>query len=173
MLRFLPFLRTDTDPYRKSVMDYFAAKRKILSVCGKKLYNKIRRRSHEVELLFYRCKKCGNFVMFVGKKSGCTPFCCSQEMALLTPNTTDAATEKHVPEVVVEGDKVTVQVGSTLHPMTEEHLIQFIYLQTEDGGQIRYLKAGDEPKAAFALNGEKPLAVYEYCNLHGLWKKDI
>ncbi|MBO6148092.1 MAG: desulfoferrodoxin Dfx [Lachnospiraceae bacterium] len=122
---------------------------------------------------FFRCKKCGNFITFIGEKTACTPKCCGEEMAELTANTTDAAKEKHVPDVTIDGDKVTVQVGSTAHPMQEEHHIQFICLETERGVSFRYLKPGEEPKAEFLLNGEKAVAVYEYCNLHGLWVKEI
>ncbi len=123
---------------------------------------------------FFRCAGCGNFVMFVDEKTACTPKCCGETMAELEPNTTDAAQEKHVPDVKVDGQVVTVQVGSTAHPMLEEHHIQFVYLETQKGGQIRYLKAGDEPKAVFVCaEGDAPVAVYEYCNLHGLWKKSL
>ncbi len=95
-------------------------------------------------------------------------------MAELIPNTTDAAQEKHVPAVTVDGQKVTVQVGSTEHPMLEAHYIQFIILETSQGWQKKDLKPGDAPKAVFALaEGETPVAAYEYCNLHGLWKAEI
>jgi superoxide reductase len=57
--------------------------------------------------------------------------------------------------------------------MTEEHHIAWIYLQTEHGGQRKCLSPGDKPEAAFALTGDKPLAAYAYCNLHGLWKADV
>ena len=70
--------------------------------------------------------------------------------------------EKHIPDVKIEGDKVFVQVGSVAHPMLDAHYIQFICLETENGVQIKYLKPGQEPKAEFILNGEKPVAVYEY-----------
>lgn len=124
--------------------------------------------------LFYRCMGCGNFVMFVDEKTMCTPKCCGEPMTLLEPNTTDAATEKHVPVVTIEGNKVSVQVGSVIHPMGEKHYIQFIYLETEKGGHIRYLTPEDEPKAEFlAAEGDKPVSVYEYCNLHGLWEKSL
>ncbi len=103
----------------------------------------------------------------------CIPVCCGDEMQELKANTSDGATEKHVPEVKIEQDTVKVQVGSIEHPMLEEHYIQWIYLQTETDGQIKYLKPGEAPKAEFALNGRKPVAVYEYCNLHGLWKKEL
>lgn len=124
--------------------------------------------------LFFRCEGCGNFVTFIGGKTMCTPKCCGEPMTQLVPNTTDAATEKHVPVVTAEGNKVSVQVGSAIHPMTEKHYIQFIYLETEKGGQIRCLTPEDEPKAEFLVaEGDKPVSVYEYCNLHGLWEKTL
>jgi superoxide reductase len=99
--------------------------------------------------------------------------CCGEQMTELVPNTVDAAKEKHVPVIKVDGKKVTVKVGSVPHPMTEEHLIKWIYLQTEGGAQRKCLNAGDAPEATFMLTeGDKPVAAYEYCNLHGLWKAD-
>ena len=124
-------------------------------------------------LIFARCKKCGNFVAFIGKKSGCTPQCCGEEMTVLKANSTDGANEKHVPDVTIDGDKVSVQVGSVLHPATEEHHIAFICLETETGCQLKNITPGDEPKAEFLLNGDKAVAVYEFCNLHGLWVKEL
>ena len=101
-------------------------------------------------------------------------FCGGSQMKKLVANTTDAAQEKHVPEVKVEGKKISVQVGSVLHPMTEEHWIQWIYLQTRRGGQYRLLLPTDKPEATFIVqDDDEPVAVYEYCNLHGLWKKDL
>ncbi|MCH5162610.1 MAG: desulfoferrodoxin [Clostridiales bacterium] len=89
---------------------------------------------------------------------------------LLVPNTTDAAQEKHVPVVKVDGDTVCVEVGSVTHPMTAEHQIAFIVLETDKGYQQHCLKSTDAPKTEFKLTaGEKAVAVYEYCNLHGLW----
>ncbi len=125
-------------------------------------------------LQIYKCLKCGNFVVFLGKKSGCTPVCCGEEMKEIKANTTDAATEKHVPDVKIDGDKVIVQVGSVIHPALEEHHIEFIILETDKGFQKRDIVPGDEPKAEFILSdGEKAVAVYENCNLHGLWKAEI
>ncbi len=125
-------------------------------------------------MLFYRCNGCGNFVTFLGEKTACTPKCCGEPMTELVPNTTDAAQEKHVPVVQVEGNTVTVCVGSAAHPMLEEHFIQFVVLETSNGFQKRELAPGQEPKAVFALaEGEKAIAAYEYCNLHGLWKTEI
>lgn len=95
-------------------------------------------------------------------------------MKELIPNTTDAAKEKHVPVAALSGSTVTVKVGSAVHPMTEEHWIMFLVLETENGFQKKDLKPGDAPEAVFVLaEGEKPVAVYAYCNLHGLWKADL
>ena len=95
-------------------------------------------------------------------------------MTELKANTSDGATEKHVPVAEVNGTTVNVAVGSVAHPMLPEHHIAWIYLQTNLGGQIKYLEAGAEPKASFALSeGETAKAAFEYCNLHGLWKAEI
>ena len=69
---------------------------------------------------FYVCSHCGNIIAFV-KSSGVPVVCCGEKMQELEPNTTDAAVEKHVPVVQVDGQKVTVTVGSTEHPMLPEH----------------------------------------------------
>ncbi len=94
-------------------------------------------------------------------------------MTLLEANTVDASYEKHIPAVTLDGDKVIVNVGSVDHPMTEAHYIEWVYLQTENGGQRKCLKPGDAPSVSFAMGGEKPVAVFAYCNLHGLWVKEI
>ncbi|MBQ9306328.1 MAG: desulfoferrodoxin [Clostridia bacterium] len=89
----------------------------------------------------------------------------------LIPNTSDGAGEKHVPVVEREGTKVHVKVGAVAHPMLEAHFINFIALETDKGFQLKELAPGDEPEADFSLaEAENILAVYEYCNLHGLWK---
>jgi len=121
---------------------------------------------------FFKCSHCGNLVGLI-QDQGVPLVCCGEAMAELIPNTFDASVEKHLPEVAVNGDKVIVQVGSVLHPMQEEHNIPFVYLETENGGQRKCLKVGAEPKAEFCLVGDKAVAAYAYCNLHGLWKKDI
>ena len=91
----------------------------------------------------------------------------------LIPNTTDAAGEKHVPVIAIDGQVVTVKVGEVAHPMVEAHFIEWVVLQTNQGIQKKDLKAGMEPEVCFAIcEGEKVEAVYAYCNLHGLWKKE-
>ena len=100
--------------------------------------------------------------------------CDGKPMTFLKANVTDAAQEKHVPQVKIDGKKVFVQVGSVEHPMTDAHLIQWIYLQTKKGGQYVHLSANDKPIAEFIVaDGDEPVAVYEFCNLHGLWMAKI
>ena len=96
-----------------------------------------------------------------------------ENLKSLKANTTDAAVEKHVPVVSVENGMVKVQVGSNPHPMLPEHFIEWVYVQTENGGQRKVLKPGDEPHVTFSLGDDKAVAVYAYCNLHGLWKTEI
>lgn len=122
-------------------------------------------------LSFYRCPECGEIVMMI-KKGGCTPSCCGKSMAELRANTTDAATEKHVPVASVKDREIDVKVGSVPHPMTEEHLIEWIAVETKQGVKIKYLESGDRPEEVFCNNGDA-VAVYAYCNLHGLWKADL
>jgi len=121
---------------------------------------------------FFICKHCGNIAGKL-KDSGVPLVCCGENMHELIPGEVEAATEKHIPKVTVQGSKVTAEVGEVPHPMAEEHFIEWIYMETENGGQRKILKPGDEPKAVFALEDDKAVAVYAYCNLHGLWKKDL
>ena len=121
---------------------------------------------------FYICSHCGNIVEMV-KDAGVKPFCCGQKMDELIPNTVEASGEKHIPSVSVNGDVVTVNVGSVNHPMVDEHFIEWVYVKTDKGGQRKHLKPGEAPNVVFHLGGDKPLAVYAYCNLHGLWKTEL
>ena len=124
-------------------------------------------------LEMYRCEHCGNIVIMAYNGGG-KMFCCGEEMKLLEANTSDGAGEKHVPVVNIEGSKVKVEIGEVEHPMTPEHFIGSILLETEDQLHTKWLKPTDTPEAEFTLTGdEKPVAVYEYCTLHGLWKTEV
>ena len=119
---------------------------------------------------FLICEKCGNMVAVV-KESGVPVMCCGQKKTELVPGAVDASIENHVPEFTVNGNKVEVVVGSVIHPMTEEHFIEWISLQTKFGNQRKQLKPGQEPKVCFTIcDGDEVEAVYAYCNLHSLWK---
>ena len=120
---------------------------------------------------FYKCNHCGNVIVKV-VDAGVPVMCCGQKMEELIPNTVDASGEKHVPVVtMLEGNCLKVEVGSVAHPMLPEHHISFIYVETENGGIQVNLK--DKPEAVVWLGEEKAIAVYEYCNLHGLWKTEL
>ena len=104
-----------------------------------------------METKFLRCNHCGNIVEVIND-SKVPMVCCGEKMNVLTANTSDGATEKHVPEVNVNGNNVSVVVGSVLHPMIDSHYIQWIYLKTDKGTIMRkHLVAGGEPKADFIL----------------------
>lgn len=121
---------------------------------------------------FLRCKHCGKIVGVIQDHS-CPTMCCGEAMEELVPNTTDAAVEKHVPVLSVEGTTVTVSVGSTAHPMEEEHYIQWIALESAQGMQRKPLQPGAAPEAVFSIvEGDQIVCAYAYCNLHGLWKAD-
>lgn len=130
----------------------------------------IKRREKMKDLKFYRCRKCGKIIVTVHDAPVPT-MCCGEPMELLNANTTDAATEKHVPVIVREDGVLYAIVGSTEHPMTPEHYIEFIALQTAKGFRIVWLEPGEAPKAEI-LKDENVTAVYAYCNLHGLWKTE-
>jgi superoxide reductase len=112
----------------------------------------------------YQCQKCKK-VIFTNEELNC------ENWVELIPGTVDASKEKHVPVVTKKCKQVKVDVGSVAHPMTQEHLIEWVLIETEQGYQIKYLTAEGSPVASFSLaDGDKLVAVYAYCNLHGLWR---
>ena len=118
---------------------------------------------------FYQCEHCKNIIVYALNK-GVPVVCCGEKMKELVPGAVDAAREKHVPVARREGNLVRVEVGSVPHPMSEEHHIAFIVLETNQGFRKIDLPHEGKADAVFALSeGEEPVAVYEYCNLHGLW----
>jgi superoxide reductase len=121
---------------------------------------------------FYICEHCGNLIGMI-HDAGVPMMCCGKKMTKLEPGVVEASHEKHIPVVRVEGNNVYVEIGSVEHPMIEAHSILWVYLQTDKGGQRKNLEVGKAPAVSFALADEKPVAVYAYCNLHGLWKADI
>ena len=117
------------------------------------------------KLIFKRCTKCGNLFKVMGelKCEGVT--CCGDHLETLTPNSTDASFEKHVPTFEVDNDKLIVTVN---HVMDEEHLIEWICFKTKDTEEFKYLK--NEAKAEFNY---RPGTLYAYCNKHGLWASEV
>jgi len=119
-------------------------------------------------LQIYRCEKCGNMVEVIGAGAG-TLVCCGQNMTLLAENTTDAATEKHVPVVEPADGGIRVKVGSVPHPMQEDHWIEWIELIADGRSYRQFLQPGQAPEAFFSIQASQ-YTVREHCNLHGLWK---
>ena len=117
------------------------------------------------EIKLYICKHCGKIIEKFPGTHGCPTKCCGEDMSELKANTTDGALEKHVPAVTVDGNKIHVQVGSIPHPMT---LVSDKEVRRHDFAHT------DAPEYTFTIGeNEKPLKVYEFCNLHGLWVKEL
>lgn len=126
-----------------------------------------------MSLKFYKCSSCGNVAVKLFN-SGVPMFCCGKPMEELIPNTVDASGEKHVPVVTrLDDNRIKVAVGSVEHPMVSNHYIVFIVVETEDGFLQKPLKIDGKPEAEFFVGSSKVKAVYEYCNLHGLWKTEL
>lgn len=120
---------------------------------------------------FYRCPVCGNVVV-KAVDSGVEVYCCGEPMEELQEQTKDAYFEKHLPVVTFKApNTLHIKVGSIEHPMTPEHHIEFIYLESEHSGKIIWLNG--KPEADVCVSDGKPLKIYAYCNLHGLWKLDV
>ncbi|MBO7201948.1 MAG: desulfoferrodoxin [Paludibacteraceae bacterium] len=120
---------------------------------------------------FFKCNHCGNVIIKM-VDSKVPVFCCGKKMEELVANTEEASTEKHLPVATkIDDCRLKIEVGSVAHPMLPEHHIAFIYIETENGGMKIDLK--DKPEAIFCTCTDKPIAVYEYCNLHGLWKTTL
>lgn len=142
--------------------NFCAEKEKQLNIEGKEKMG--------LKIKFYYCKHCGKVMVMVNETSVPT-ICCGDIMTEMIPSTTDGKTEFHVPIFQENGNIVTVHVGSSSHPMTKEHYIQWIVLMTNKGIQKKFLCPGDEPKAQFSLtDGESIIGAYAFCNIHKLWK---
>ena len=119
---------------------------------------------------FYKCKKCQNVIGLIhGNSENIT--CCGEEMELLNANSTDAATEKHVPVYEIDGNEIVVKVGEVEHPMEEDHYIMWIAQVSQDRTTRVRLHPGQATETRFPYI--KGSVLYEYCNKHGLWKKEV
>ncbi len=122
---------------------------------------------------YFLCNHCGNITELV-RDGGAPLHCCGEKMRRMDEDGMIGPAEKHLPKVKIEDGCVFVSVAETPHPMSEEHYIGWIALTTDKGTQRKAFLPSDVPEALFPLlKGEKPLEVYAFCNLHGLWKKDL
>lgn len=119
---------------------------------------------------YYKCPVCGNIIEVINGDVNRVR-CCGQELVLLEANTVDAAVEKHVPIYEIVDNEIIVKVGEVIHPMEEKHFITFVSLVTNDRVIRVDLKPGDEPIVRFPYI--KDSIIYEYCNIHGLWKNNV
>lgn len=121
------------------------------------------------EKKYYFCEHCGNLVDFTNNESDC----CGKKMKQILGGVEGASKEKHTPTVTLDENAVKVSVGNGTHPMTKEHLIEWVYLKTDKGRYIKYLDRDKKPDVTFSIKEEKPLEVSAYCNQHGLWRLEM
>ena len=123
-----------------------------------------------MKVKFFICNHCGNIVAMI-KDQGVPIKCCGESMHEIIPGAKEGSQEKHIPVYSFDGETVTVTVGETEHPMTTEHYIDWVCIETENGFQIKKLTPDKSPKITFKLvKGEEIKAVYAFCNQHSLWK---
>ena len=123
-----------------------------------------------MKIRFFICNHCGNIIAMI-KDHGVPIKCCGENMQEITAGTSEGAYEKHTPVYHINGETVTVSVGEAEHPMTPEHYINWVCIETEDGFQLKNLTPGTSPHISFSMSkGDKVKAVYAFCNLHSLWK---
>ena len=123
-----------------------------------------------MKVRFFVCNQCGNIIAMVND-CGVPVKCCGENMQEIIPGTSEGAQEKHIPVYEIKGETVTVSVGEKEHPMTSEHYIDWVCLETEDGFQLKKLRVNEAPKISFSiLKGDSIKAVYAFCNQHSLWK---
>lgn len=122
------------------------------------------------EISFFLCKKNNGTIIGLDCCSDMEVSCCGEKLSAVKVGSVDAAKEKHVPVIEVNGNIVKVKIGSVEHPMSEEHHIAWVCLKTEKGIQFKELPIDGKPEAEFALiDGDKVIEAYEFCNLHGVW----
>jgi superoxide reductase len=116
----------------------------------------------------YKCDVCGNIVEMLHEGAG-ELVCCGEAMKLFEEKSADKTTEKHVPVIEKTSTGYKVTVGTTLHPMLDNHYIEWIELTADGQSYKKFLKPGDQPQAEFCVSAAK-VSAREFCNLHGLWK---
>ena len=123
-----------------------------------------------MKVQFFICNHCGNIIAMIIDR-GIPIKCCGENMQEITAESSEGAQEKHIPIYHIDGETVTVSVGEVAHPMTPEHYINWVCIETEEGFQLKNLTPDMSPKVSFSLTkDDKVKSVYAFCNLHSLWK---
>jgi len=120
----------------------------------------------------FHCNVCGNVVV-VASSGGGVLVCCDQPMIHEIEKTTDSGADKHLPVVVLKNEKTEIDIGESPHPMEVGHYIEWVEIWTNRQIIRHYFSPTDEPKTTFCLNDEKMILVRAYCNIHGLWCKNL
>ncbi len=127
----------------------------------------------------YKCNICGNIVEVLHTGVG-ELVCCNQNMVVFESKSTDEGTEKHLPVIeelpsnMCQGkDGFRIKIGEVLHPQEEAHYIEWVEINTADGKSgKKFLKSGDELVVDFYTRVDV-VSVRVYCNIHGLWEKNV
>lgn len=121
---------------------------------------------------FFICRHCGNIVAMI-RDCGVPVKCCGESMKVLEEAEQSGSQDKHRPLYTVNEGVVTVSVGQEQHPMLADHAIEWVAVETERGLQFTRLQPGDLPQAVFTVaENDDVIAVYAFCNQHGLWKQE-
>ena len=118
----------------------------------------------------FRCKICGNIIEILEGGEG-ELVCCEEPMELIKVQTEEAMYEKHKPVISAKGEDIEIKVGEVLHPMTQEHHIDFIEAISLDGKYLyrKYLEADEQPIMKFFCKTDK-MKAREFCNIHGFFE---
>lgn len=132
------------------------------------------RKENNKNMKFYRCNTCGQIFSTIVDKN-ITPVCCNTQMEEIKARTNEEGlNEKHIPVYRYDKNNVIIEIGSTLHPMNDDHYIEWVVLVTNKGKQKRELKPGNSPRVIFNLDKDENIKeIYAYCNIHSLWKKEV
>jgi len=123
---------------------------------------------------FFKCTECNTLVEALNPQCCDEMCCCGKPMEMLIPNKLAGLEEKHLPVIKRDGSNITICIGRILHPQTIEHHIKWVELICDGYERRVELKSGDDPIVTFRIHeGERVIAVYAYCSVHGLWRSEF
>ena len=116
-----------------------------------------------------KCDDCASIIQVLAEGDGDT---CDTHMFEFPAQTEGEKSPKHKPVVEIDGDKVSVKVGETAHPMDDDHYIQFLIVEAGAKQYAKCFKPGDVAEATFTVNSADDVKAFAFCNLHGLWSSE-